>query len=673
VSTAEPDARTAPRAPLGEAEPPSSDLARAMRRALGCVAALDFAYCVAAASPYAIACLPPDAGWSSFASAAGVILLEVLAVSLPAYALGFVLWRWGARRAAVAGCLSLLVLAAFLLRIDAIMFPFFRQHVYGALALGCLAQGDADALAMTPGQLAIYGLEALAVVGLQIPGYLAIRRLFLTRWPQRSAPWVRPTLALAGLGMLVLALAAWAGSRTSGLRPGFIPASRKADLLAMQQGLLVPLAGSQETAPPAAIAAAADKGFRKALATMDRRPAWLDPLRVATGPARRPNIVIVFAESLRADAMTPEVMPEMTSFAAGATRAGRHFSTGNTTYLALFGLTYGQDAAAWDLALAERAAPPPLAALKAAGYRLHLVSGCSMAWWRLDELVLPRSMFDSYFEREGDPVADDLAVVREAGRVIDSAGGEPFCLLVFLYATHWSYYFPPDRARFRPYMENVELNIGPRLVTRREEVWNRYRNAAAFVDRSAGQIVGNLEARGLLDGSVVVFAGDHGESFHETGGFCHGSSLGIQELAVPCVVRWPGQTAGREIAGFTQHKDIFPSIFRHMGLESPQLAALSGRPHLLEGQGGASAQAGAGDKGSPRRWLLLDANRRLTIFMPQGKPRLECLGWRDASGLEGTPLTGAPAPGEAAAVEDRLLDWLLSSGAAGMWRAAGAK
>ena len=44
-----------------------------MRRALGCLAVLNFAYCVAAASPYAIACLPPDAGLPSFASAAGVI------------------------------------------------------------------------------------------------------------------------------------------------------------------------------------------------------------------------------------------------------------------------------------------------------------------------------------------------------------------------------------------------------------------------------------------------------------------------------------------------------------------------------------------------------------------------------------------------------------------------
>ncbi len=645
-----------------------------MRRALGCVAVLDFAYSAAAASPYAIACLPPDAGLPSFLTATGVILLEVFAVSLPAYLLGMILWRSGRRRAAVASCLTLLVAAAFMLRVDAIMFPLFRQHVYGALALGCLLQGDPNALAMTPAQIALYALETVAVVGLQAPLYLIIRRHFLLRWPRRSAPWVRPTVASAGAALFALSLAAWATSRTSGLRGDFIPASRKAELMIMQHGLLVPLAGDPAPPPPRGIAEAAGRGFQRALEEIRGAPdpAWLEPVRITAGPERRPNIVIVFAESLRADALTPGDMPEMWRLAAANTRALRHYSTGNTTYLALFGAAYGQSPAAWDLAAERKAVPPPLAALKAAGYRLHLASGCSMAWWRLDRLVLPREMFDSYFERDGDPVADDLATVREARRVIDSADDRPFALVVFLYATHWSYYFPPECAKAEPYMRDLELNIGPRLVPLREQVRNRYLNAARFVDRSAGEIVRRLKEKRLMENTVVVFTGDHGESFHETGSFCHGSSLGAQETAAPMIVHWPGAAAAatpRTVAGFTQHDDIFPSIFKYMGLESPQLAALSGRPHLLEGPGGEGAEVGAGDKGSPRRWVLLDAGRRLTIFMPEGRPRLICESWRDASGPEGQPVAAEPTAAECAAVGRRVREWLASAGASAMWPA----
>ena len=648
--------------PAGIAE--ATNLSRASRRALGCVAVLNIAYAAAAASPYAIACLPSDAGARSFATAAGVILLEVFAVSLPGYLLGLGLWRARRRRAAVAGCLAWLVLAEFLLRIDAIMFPLFRQHVYGALAFGCLLQGDADALAMTPAQMALYALEVGAVVGLQAPAYLLIRRQFLRRGPERSSPWVRPTVAAAGGALLLLALGAWAASRTG---------ARRAELTGMQRGLLVPLALDPGPPPPREIAEAAARGFRRALAEPAGEPAWLAPVEFTAGPEQRPNIVMIFAESLRADALTPEGAPEMWRFARENTRALRHYSNGNTTYLALFSAAYGHDPMAWNLAFRKKAVPPPLAALKQAGYRLHLASGCSMHWWNLDELVLPRPMFDSYFQRKGDPVADDLATVREAERVIDSAGGEPFFLFVFLYATHWSYYFPPECARFEPWIRDLDRKIGSGLAGLHGQVHNRYRNAGLFVDRSAGQIVRRLEDRHLLGNTVVVFTGDHGESFFETGSFIHGNTLDGQELAAPLAVHWPG-AAPREIAGFTRHEDIFPSIFKYMGLASPQLAALSGRPHLLEGPGGGSVQvgaaAGAADRGSPQRWLLLDERRRLTILLPEGAPELVAESWREASGPEGAPVKGAPDGAEAEGVESRVYEWLKRAGAAGLWRSA---
>lgn len=639
------------------------DFRRATRRALGVVAVLNFAYGVAAASPYAIACLPRDAGTASFATAAGVILLEVFAVSLPGYLAGMVFWRAGWRRMTVWACLAWLVFGGALLRADAVMFPLFRQHAYGALALGCLLEGDPNALAMTPAQMALYIGEGLLLVGLQAPAFLLVRRALLRNWPERSARWVRPAVAGCGAALFLLALGAWATSRTSGMKQGMAPESRRPELMTMQRGMLVPLAGEKKAPPPPEVAAAAARGFSKALATAAARPKWMEPLEITAAPAKKPNIVIIFAESLRADEFTPESMPEMWRFAEGSTRAANHCSNGNTTYLALFSLAYGQSPAGWDLALAAGATPPPLEALRKSGYRLHVASGCSMAWWRLDDLVLPRAMMTSFVEHEGRPVEDDLAATAEAERVIESSGSEPFALMVFLYSTHWSYYFPPECTRFTPFIENIELKIGPDLVPNRAQVRNRYRNAAFFLDRSAGRILRKLESRVMMDNTVVVFAGDHGESFQETGSFCHGGGLPAQEIRVPLAVRWPG-AAPREIQGFTQHDDIFPSIFGYMGLRSPQIDALTGRPHLLEGTGRAFYATGAGEVGSPRQWVLGDAKGRLYTTFPGSEARLEVLGWRSAEGWEGEPLAGKPGADEAAGIEERVRLWAESSGAA---------
>ncbi len=631
---------------------------RARRRALGCVAALNFAYAAAAGSPYALACLPADAGAASYATAAGVTAAEVLLVSLPGWVAGWLLWRAGRRRAATIACLALLVTAGFMLRADALMFPLFRQHAYGALAIGCLLQGDPAALAVTPAQAALYGVEGLAVVGLQWPLFLVLRRFFRERLPMRSSPRVRAGIALACGVAFLLALGAWAHSRY---------ARRREKLLAMQHGMLVPLAIRKRAPVPAGVLAAAERAAARALSRPATRPAWLEPLEITGGPQRRPNIVLIVAESFRLDALSPETSPEMWRLAGGASRAVRHYSAGNTTYLALFSLAWGQDAASWDATVNAGRRPPPLAALKKCGYRLHAVSAASLNWWGLDGHVFPREMFDTFLDRRGDPVSDDLSTVEDALKVIDAARtGEPFLLAVFPYSTHWSYYFPPECERFTPCMKNVDLRIGPELVRRRDELVNRYRNAAFFVDRCAGRVVRRLEERGLMDETVVVFCGDHGESLHETGSFCHGAVLADQEVRTPMVVRWPG-AAPRVLKGITRHQDLMPSVLKFMGVEGPQLAALSGRPHLLEEPGAEFAAAGGGKTGSPERYVIVGAGRRIVVRLKPRSGKLEVESYRDDSPPEGRALETA-SPAECAKVEGILFEWLVSSGAAELVR-----
>jgi hypothetical protein len=213
-------------------------------------------------------------------------------------------------------------------------------------------------------------------------------------------------------------------------------------------------------------------------------------------------------------------------------------------------------------------------------------------------------------------------------------------------------------------MRDVELRIGPELVRRRPELVNRYRNAAFFVDRCAGRVVARLRERGLYDDAVVVFCGDHGESFHETGSFCHGAALADQEAATPMLVRWPGRPA-RKIAGLTQHDDLMPSVLAHLGIDSPQVRALSGRPRLLDAPERGFAAVGAGKSGSPERWMLTDGSRRLFLRLTPRDARLRVEGYRDAQPPDGRPVTEA-GPEDCAAAERMVYDWLTGSGAAVM-------
>jgi arylsulfatase A-like enzyme len=84
-----------------------------------------------------------------------------------------------------------------------------------------------------------------------------------------------------------------------------------------------------------------------------------------------------------------------------------------------------------------------------------------------------------------------------------------------------------------------------------------------------GNIVEAFRVRGLIDNTLFVFVGDHGESFGEHGAYVHNNSLYEEEIAVPLVfwssdgrLRHPDTLVARQV-------DIAPTVADLMGLENP--------------------------------------------------------------------------------------------------------
>lgn len=70
---------------------------------------------------------------------------------------------------------------------------------------------------------------------------------------------------------------------------------------------------------------------------------------------------------------------------------------------------------------------------------------------------------------------------------------------------------------------------------------DRYDGGIAFMDNQVGRVLGELRQRGILDNTLVVVMGDHGEQFGEHSLSTHGNSLYIQLLHVPLLMRLPGK------------------------------------------------------------------------------------------------------------------------------------
>jgi arylsulfatase A-like enzyme len=153
---------------------------------------------------------------------------------------------------------------------------------------------------------------------------------------------------------------------------------------------------------------------------------------------------------------------------------------------------------------------------------------------------------------------------------------EPFFLYLHFMEPHTPYIAPsPYAEQFDEgwdsefegtHVEMVDLRSGEKKATAddREHIVSLYDGELAYWDVQVAKVVSHLEQLGLLEETLVVFVGDHGEQFGEHGDWLHGA-LYQENIHVPMVLRIPG-VGGRRIPGPVQVMDITPTIAALCGL-----------------------------------------------------------------------------------------------------------
>lgn len=135
-------------------------------------------------------------------------------------------------------------------------------------------------------------------------------------------------------------------------------------------------------------------------------------------------------------------------------------------------------------------------------------------------------------------------------------------------------------AEFRPDPASLKLPAHwPDLPGMREQVAD-YCAEINRVDRTVGEVLAELEKRGLKDETLVVFAGDNGAALPHGKG-----SLYDPGSNVPFLVRWPGVVkAGGETRALLSGEDFAPTLLAAAGLEAgPKMSGSSFLP-LLKGE-----------------------------------------------------------------------------------------
>lgn len=355
-----------------------------------------------------------------------------------------------------------------------------------------------------------------------------------------------------------------------------------------------------------------------------RRPAAHVPARSGPPPARRPNVLLIAADALRADRLDPRVAPELVALGERGARFERAYVSVPRTFSSWVTLLTGRHAhhhgirsmfPTWEDRARDFDALP--ARLARAGYRTAVVSDWAgdifgriglgfehvdtpsfdLGWLvrqraleretallPLLESPLGRRLFPVM--REKSDAADPLRVEADAERALDLVAGRgadaaPFFLTVFFSTAHFPYAAPAPhyraftdpryRGRFK---YAAPVGLAEDVALDAEDVAHvraLYDGGVRAVDEAVGRLLASLRARGLAQDTVVVVTADHGETLFEAGrGQGHGDHLfGDEGTHVPLIVVDPRRPPAPPVSTIVRDVDLAPTLYAITGVTAP--------------------------------------------------------------------------------------------------------
>ncbi len=155
---------------------------------------------------------------------------------------------------------------------------------------------------------------------------------------------------------------------------------------------------------------------------------------------------------------------------------------------------------------------------------------------------------------------------------------KPFFMFVFYYDPHYDYVPPaPFDTTFDPDYKGQIDGSGiirePRKSTRPaqrdlDHIIALYDGEILYTDGYIAELLEKFKEFGILDDTLVVIFGDHGDEFYERGSTGHGHSLYKELIHIPLILSWPtAMPKNKQIDAIVSQVDIMPTILDYLGIE----------------------------------------------------------------------------------------------------------
>ncbi|MBI5847778.1 MAG: sulfatase-like hydrolase/transferase [Nitrospirae bacterium] len=467
------------------------------------------------------------------------------------------------RRAMIVLRIVLFSLLQILLLVDTKLYEIFRYHINSLVLNIVTTEGVRDSVILGMGTIALLSFWSAVIFSLEfvINAYLA--SVYRTFVPARLSHTIR--ISRAVFVACLLLIVADKGLYAYGDLFNVTDIIGNAKLYPLYQPLTIRRFASKVLH----IQVNREAGFKfspsDSTLNYPRKPPVFDP-----GTGRNYNIVVVVLDGLRFDMLDEEVMPNLSAFAKESIVYADNYSGGNGTRFGIFSLLYGVHGSYWHTFLAQRRSPVLLDTLQEKGYDFTILSSTRLTFPEFRKtafIKIPDSIKDTY-NADTIPKRDELLTRDFEDYLGNRSPQQPFFAFLYYNSSHEPFAFPDEFTKFRPvlkgeinYFRDVEKSKVPLLK-------NMYKNAVFYEDHLLGKVIRSLKERRLLDNTIVVITGDHGEEFFENGFWGHTSSFDDYQLKTAFVMHYPG-ISHRVVRRISSHHDLVPTLMESLGCVSP--------------------------------------------------------------------------------------------------------
>lgn len=465
--------------------------------------------------------------------------------------------------------------------LDLFVFRLYRFHINGFVVDMATGPGASQMYDFDASLWVRVGLFAALLFGLS----LALFRLsgLLERRMRHLHPWLT-VLVFACMTLCAHLTHAWGDAvryipvvKSAATLPYYFPLT--ANKLLTRLGLITHDRGAIEMSL---------SHDRSAIA-YPRRPLVTDPER-----ATHFNIVHILLDSWNHRTQEREEIPHIRAFADSCQTYARHRSSSNGTRSSLFGMFFGIYPTYWDDFEVEGVRPVLVSELLRQGYHINVFPSACFKQPNFNEVLFGDVPGGVATDTPGeDAFETDARITTDCLAHLDTIAndGRPFYALLFYDAPHCGLAPPDQCCHFRPYAKFMDY-LKLTNETDPTPYYNMYRNAVCYDDSLVGLVLDRLRSLHLLERTVVIVTGDHGQEFNDThhNYWGHSSTYTTAQTAVPFFLHVPGRPPGR-LGHATTHYDVAPTLLHDvLGVTSPIDEHSVG--HLL------------GDT-VPRRWHLM--------------------------------------------------------------------